>query len=154
MASSPYHSPGYEDSSAWFEDRSVGRAQGERSSTVFDLLHESRPQNGIENAECSRLTVDRLELTSEWSASQCEDDRYMLSAPEHETACRGRARFTEEEDRIIVNLRKKGQPWKKIAQRLPGRSAGALQVRYSTKLKTKSTCSKADVAHSVCPAQV
>ncbi|KAJ2983957.1 hypothetical protein NQ176_g317 [Zarea fungicola] len=51
---------------------------------------------------------------------------------------RSRAKFTQEEDQIIIHLRNNGQSWKEIAEKLPGRSPGALQVRYSTKLKRKS----------------
>ncbi|KAJ2975637.1 hypothetical protein NQ176_g5409 [Zarea fungicola] len=51
---------------------------------------------------------------------------------------RARTKFTREEDRLIVNLRKKRETWKEIARKIPGRSPGALQVRYSTKLKFKS----------------
>lgn len=51
---------------------------------------------------------------------------------------RARAKFTQREDDTIINLRRNGKTWKEIAEELPGRSPGALQVRYSTKLRWKS----------------
>lgn len=48
-----------------------------------------------------------------------------------------RTKFTAEDDRLITYLRESGRTWKEIAKTLPGRSPGALQVRYSTKLKAK-----------------
>lgn len=52
---------------------------------------------------------------------------------------RVRARFTPDEDQLIVRLRNNGKTWKAIAEQIPGRSPGALQVRYSTKLKISAT---------------
>lgn len=47
------------------------------------------------------------------------------------------AKFTVYDDQLIIQLRESGKAWKEIAKFLPGRSPGALQVRYSTKLKAK-----------------
>lgn len=51
---------------------------------------------------------------------------------------RARAKFTQDEDQLIMHLRKKRETWKSIAKKIPGRSPGALQVRFSTKLKFKT----------------
>lgn len=60
--------------------------------------------------------------------------------PSLEPQCsRARAKFTPEEDQFILHLRRNSRTWKEIAELLPGRSPGALQVRYSTKLKSKSS---------------
>jgi hypothetical protein len=53
-----------------------------------------------------------------------------------------RPRFTEEEDAKLVDLKeRRGWPWEDIQHAFPGRSTGSLQVRYSTKLKERTTAS-------------
>ena len=47
-----------------------------------------------------------------------------------------RARYTPADDVKILRLKGQGLSWTKIAEQFPGRSAGALEVRYHTKLKT------------------
>ena len=58
------------------------------------------------------------------------------------TKCKGkpastlrRARYTSADDAMILQLRGQGLSWSAIAEQFPGRSAGAIQVRYQTKLK-------------------
>jgi Myb-like DNA-binding domain len=49
-------------------------------------------------------------------------------------------KFTPEDDTLLVDLKEnKSCTWKQIAEFFPGRSAGTLQVRYCTKLKSKTT---------------
>jgi hypothetical protein len=49
-------------------------------------------------------------------------------------------KFTPEDDQLLVDLKEnKSLTWKQIAEFFPGRSSGTLQVRYSTKLKAKTT---------------
>ncbi|KAK4543326.1 hypothetical protein LTR36_005685 [Oleoguttula mirabilis] len=49
-------------------------------------------------------------------------------------------KFTAEDDALLVELKEtKNLTWKQIADFLPGRSSGTLQVRYCTKLKAKTT---------------
>ncbi len=47
-----------------------------------------------------------------------------------------RARYTPADDAKILRLKGQGLSWTKIAEQFPGRSAGAIQLRYHTKLKT------------------
>lgn len=50
-----------------------------------------------------------------------------------------RLRFTPEDDQLLVDLKEnKSLTWGQLAEFFPGRSSGTLQVRYCTKLKTKT----------------
>ncbi|KAI9792214.1 MAG: hypothetical protein M1816_002755 [Peltula sp. TS41687] len=52
------------------------------------------------------------------------------------TSTSQRQRFTPEEDKRLIELRKQGLPWKEIHQQhFKGRSIGSLQVHYCTKLQ-------------------
>lgn len=46
------------------------------------------------------------------------------------------ARYTSEDDTKIRQLKERGLSWPAIARHFPGRTAGAIEVRYHTKLKT------------------
>jgi hypothetical protein len=49
-------------------------------------------------------------------------------------------RFLPAEDELLIELKEKQSlPWNRIAKHFPGRSKGALQVHYSTKLKNRGT---------------
>jgi hypothetical protein len=46
------------------------------------------------------------------------------------------SRFLPAEDELLIELKEKQSlPWNRIVKHFPGRTKGALQVRYSTKLK-------------------
>jgi len=48
-------------------------------------------------------------------------------------------RSLSKDDQLLINLKEKRQlPWNKIAEHFPDRSKGSLQVRYSTRLKSRS----------------
>ncbi|KAK4149973.1 hypothetical protein C8A00DRAFT_18417, partial [Chaetomidium leptoderma] len=47
-----------------------------------------------------------------------------------------RARYTPEDDAKIRQLKEQGLSWIAIAKRFPGRTPGAIEVRYHTKLRT------------------
>lgn len=50
-----------------------------------------------------------------------------------------KAKFTAEDDDLLVDLKEMRKlTWKQIAEHFDGRTAGALQVRYCTKLKARS----------------
>ena len=51
------------------------------------------------------------------------------------TSTSKRARYTPADNAKILQLKRQGLSWVEIAEQLPGRSAGAIQVRYQTKLK-------------------
>ncbi|KAJ5775793.1 uncharacterized protein N7511_000804 [Penicillium nucicola] len=47
-------------------------------------------------------------------------------------------RFSPDEDKLLIELKeKRSLPWNQIVTHFPGRTKGALQVRYSTKLKDR-----------------
>lgn len=49
-------------------------------------------------------------------------------------------RFLPDEDELLIELKgKQSLPWNRIVKHFPGRTKGALQVRYSTKLKDRGT---------------
>lgn len=48
-------------------------------------------------------------------------------------------RLLREDDRLLIELKEKGDlSWNQIAEHFPGRSKGALQVRYCTRLKNRT----------------
>ncbi|KAK3897550.1 hypothetical protein C8A05DRAFT_19707 [Staphylotrichum tortipilum] len=51
------------------------------------------------------------------------------------TSTSNRARYTPADDVKILQLKGQGLSWPDIAKEFPGRSAGAIRVRYQTKLK-------------------
>ncbi|KAH7010861.1 uncharacterized protein B0I36DRAFT_257062 [Microdochium trichocladiopsis] len=51
------------------------------------------------------------------------------------TKCKGKP-YTPADDAMILQLKGQGLSWSAIAKQFPGRTAGAIQVRYQTKLKT------------------
>ncbi|KAJ5642715.1 hypothetical protein N7490_006715 [Penicillium lividum] len=49
-------------------------------------------------------------------------------------------RVLREDDRLLIELKEKGDlSWNQIAEHFPGKSKGALQVRYCTRLKNRTT---------------
>ena len=55
------------------------------------------------------------------------------------TSTLNRARYTPADDAKILRLKGQGLSWSAIAKQFPGRSPGAIEVRYHTKLKTNSS---------------
>ena len=51
------------------------------------------------------------------------------------TSTSNSVRYTPADDAKILRLKGQGLSWSAIAKEFPGRSAGAIQVRYQTKLK-------------------
>lgn len=47
-------------------------------------------------------------------------------------------RFTPQEDALLSKLQAECRPWREVARCFPLRSQGALQVRYSTKLRSRT----------------
>ncbi len=88
----------------------------------------------------------------EHGAGHCGTENQGTTAKRHRPArqksngtrkCKGkpastsrRARYTPADDAKILELKGQGLSWSAIAEEFPGRSAGAIQVRYQTKLKT------------------
>ncbi|KFY02937.1 hypothetical protein V490_00356 [Pseudogymnoascus sp. VKM F-3557] len=61
---------------------------------------------------------------------------------------RGRLQYTEQEDNLLMRLKKKGLPWKEIhrafIRAFSDRSIGSLQVRYCNELKDRDSDSDAE----------
>ena len=51
--------------------------------------------------------------------------------------------FSGEEDALLQSLKDKGLPWQDIAKHFPGRTQGALQTRFCTKLKNDQPTARA-----------
>jgi hypothetical protein len=85
----------------------------------------------------------------------CTNEQADANTSSHKVACprlrtpsiitrkRGMARsnFTPEEDSLIITLKDQGMSWRDIhtqhKNKFPERAVGCLQVRYSTKLKSR-----------------
>jgi hypothetical protein len=114
----------------------------------------------LENAVLKRVTIDgspptfSLQFTwgpcAEHAAGHREtESRVAISSAERRrlrsqkskrikgkpTSTSNRARYTPADDAKILELKGRGLSWSAIAREFPGRSAGAIQVRYQTKLK-------------------
>jgi hypothetical protein len=90
------------------------------------------PKHGSANRTCrhSRTAASRV--------TTCGPTKPGLTEQDSAT----RARFTAEEDELLVELKAvRRMPWREIhrlfSETFPGRSVGTLQVRYCTKLKGK-----------------
>ncbi|KAJ5475671.1 hypothetical protein N7539_007958 [Penicillium diatomitis] len=60
--------------------------------------------------------------------------------PSNKKASTRATRFLPDEDELLIELKeKRNLPWSRIVKHFPGRTKGALQVRYSTKLKNRGT---------------
>jgi hypothetical protein len=97
---------------------------------------------------CTDLCAD---LYAEHGAGPCGTENQETTTKRHRlarkksngvTKCKGkpastsrRARYTSADDAMILQLRGQGLSWSAIAEQFPGRSAGAIQLRYHTKLK-------------------
>jgi hypothetical protein len=59
----------------------------------------------------------------------------MTKDKDKPTSTSNRARYTPADDAKILRLKGQGLSWSAVAKEFPGRSAGAIQLRYQTKLK-------------------
>ena len=99
-----------------------------------------------------QFTNPCADLYAEYGAGPCGTENQETTTKRHRlarqksngaTKCKGkpastsrRARYTSADNAMILQLRGQGLSWSAIAEQFPGRSAGAIQVRYQTKLKT------------------
>jgi hypothetical protein len=101
-----------------------------------DLPDSFRPSIDLESLNCrsSRETVPRS-VRPRLCASHAKRSRPPVRKQSK------RLQYTEEEDNMLIDLKRKGLPWKKIHRafnRAFGeRSIESLQVRYCTKLKNR-----------------
>ena len=100
----------------------------------------------LEGVGVFRLEFERPLCTEHGQVNTSPGNSHGLTTTERtqgrkRRTCGGaRAKFTREEDKLLIKLRRQGSlPWSEIYQRFslafPGRSRGSLQVHYSTKLK-------------------
>lgn len=116
---------------------------------LLDLSSESGCQDRTPEATYGKLCLKRYNILSAAEKAICSTtDTNGSSAAPHRGQLR--AKFTPPEDQLIIRLRNSGKTWKEIANQIPGRSPGALQVRYSTKLKSKSVTWTKDIVCILC----
>jgi hypothetical protein len=105
----------------------------------------------LQNVILKRVTEDHrtvFQLQFEWDSlvgGQARDHKHVSKGKEHKVKARRRSgkgsNFTHEEDALLADLKRDDRrlSWHEIHEqftsKFPGRSRGALQVRYSTKLK-------------------
>jgi hypothetical protein len=62
------------------------------------------------------------------------------NSPKHGQYRVAKQKFSQDDDDLLINLKEvKKLTWKQIAEHFNGRTAGALQVRYCTKLKARAS---------------
>jgi hypothetical protein len=99
----------------------------------------------LEGATLKRVVeggVATFQLQFSWDLCT-ERGNYVEAPPKGRTplSAKGRGPFTADEDAMLIKLKEQGISWKEIhgqfAAIYPGRTSGALQVRYCTKLKDR-----------------
>lgn len=124
---------------ATFEELHVGDVVLKRVTTdgspstfmvqfTWDLCAEHRVGQGHCGAENQGTTTKRQRLASQKS-------NRITKHKDKSTSTSRRARYTPADDATILRLKGQGLSWIEIAEQFPGRSAGAIQLRYYTKLK-------------------
>jgi len=123
---------------------------------IPDMLVETAPGRAAKLVFRNRRGLFALQFTwdprVEHGGGHCGTDNQGTTAKRHRparqksngtTKCKGKpastsrgARYTSADDAMILQLKGQGLSWSAIAEQFPGRSAGAIQVRYQTKLKT------------------
>lgn len=99
-------------------------------------LHHHHRLPVYEDPDPTRL-ADSLSRSRE-AASPSVVDRLDMPSPAAKPKA-AKSRFTRKDDERLVELKEtKDLTWKQIAAFFPGRTPGTLQVRYCTKLKSKT----------------
>ena len=107
---------------------------------LLDLPDSFRPSFGlhISNSTSSRESVGGS-AHPRVCASHAKRSRPALQKQRK----RGRLQYTEQEDNLLMRLKKEGLPWKKIhrafIRAFSDRSIGSLQVRYCNELKARDS---------------
>lgn len=120
------------------------------------LLDPRSPRNPPSSADTSTYSTTNLDTILQTplnysikgpalEKNMVSDGRPLRGTSISSPSSRAPAKFTLEEDQLILRLRGDGRTWKQIATKLPRRSPGALQVRFSTKLKFKSIIGRTDI---------
>ncbi|KAH8587516.1 NACHT domain-containing protein [Bisporella sp. PMI_857] len=83
-------------------------------------------------------TSQRQGIPRSVSSSSDRRDSEQLSVHERTMSRPVRnSRFSSQEDKLLLQLKREGLSWDEISDRFPERSKGTLQVHYSTKLKPR-----------------
>jgi hypothetical protein len=96
--------------------------------------------HGIAENRSSVSSAQKQRPTRERSTRSPKPEN--LPAHSKPTSTSRRARYTPEDDAKIRQLKEQGLSWLAIAQQFPGRTAGAIEVRYHTKLKAADASQK------------
>ncbi|KAK3306820.1 uncharacterized protein B0T15DRAFT_552902 [Chaetomium strumarium] len=88
------------------------------------------------NAVLKRVTMDAQKQRPTRERSMRSKTPENPPADSKPTSTSGRARYTPEDDAKIRQLKEQRLSWLAIAKQLPGRTAGAIETIYYTKLKT------------------
>jgi len=123
----------------------------EDSTAVYNTEYQEWPVDGVlqyakigDNIQCSigfdfRQIHDIL-CSQGGLAERGARRRLPLARTENVSSAtprKKRLRYTEAEDRRLVELKGRGQSWEDIMRFFPERSMASVQVHYSTKLKDK-----------------
>lgn len=105
-------------------------------SPRFDSLSQQIPFHSSLANSSSPATAAGGPVTASSSAPRSMSSSSSASSRK---AFKPKAKFTADDDDLLLELKEnKKLSWKQIAEHFEGRTAGALQVRYCTKLKGRS----------------
>ncbi|KAF2257933.1 hypothetical protein CC78DRAFT_162215 [Lojkania enalia] len=82
--------------------------------------------------------VDGEILSDDCENGSDESEEYSSDVVDEPLGSRKNSRWSKEDDDQLRNWKKQGKSWDWICGRFPNRSRGALQVRWHTKLRSKS----------------
>ena len=102
------------------------------SRVVYSFTFEEKGEQSCPNEWTKGPRASEKEVHEESSKKS------KARKPKANNASTG-AQVLSEHDRLLIELKEKGDmSWNQIAQHFPGRSKGALQVRYCTRLKNRT----------------
>ncbi|RYP31679.1 hypothetical protein DL767_005592 [Monosporascus sp. MG133] len=102
---------------------------------TWDLCTESGTGHQAVESEPS-ISSPKRHVSARHGSTTSTKDKDTTANPKPTSK---RARYTLEDDTKIRQLKEKGLSWRAIAKQFPGRSLGAIEVMYHTKLKTDDT---------------
>lgn len=119
--------------SSWWEQPQ--QHQQLASPTEYSNSHNAYPatynnNNGFDASQSQPAMISAPQSLS-YSSSPPNSNRPKLSP---------KPKFSPEDDNLLIELKEnRKMTWRQIAQHFDGRTAGALQVRYCTKLKSRTS---------------
>lgn len=109
------------------------------SSTPYMLsqttsTHLPNPQTYYHESAFGGMDKEMEQVSTVGSSSSGSKNEFRVAPMRN-----SKAKFTADDDELLIELKENQKySWKRIAQHFPGRTPGALQVRYCTKLRKKS----------------